>query len=110
MRYLMLPRLSAVRYFSEPDPKTGRVTHFDWLVEPHYVKGTAWNRWGPEGWIVRLLGGFTPGPNKYSPQGFLFEDIGPDAKKGKGKAEMEEWEMAIQEQRASGCPFSKARS
>jgi hypothetical protein len=110
MRYLMLPRFSPRRYFSEPDPKTGRVTRFDWLVEPHYVKGTFWYRWGPEGWMARLLGGFIPGSSgdKYTPEGFLFEDIGPDAKKGKGKVEMEEWKAKLEKQRTSGCPFSKA--
>lgn len=109
MRYFMLPRLFSQRQFSEPDPKTGRVQRLlpNWLVEPHYVKATAWNRWGPEGWIVRLLGGFVPG-DKYMSQGFLFEDIGPEAKRGKGKAEMAEWEAILKEQRTSGCPFSRS--
>lgn len=108
MRYLMLPRLSPVRHFSDPDPKTGRVQRlrFDWLVEPHYTKPTVWNTWGPEGWLVRLLGGFVPS-DKYTSQGFLFEDIGPETKKGKGKAAMAEWEAILKEQRTAGCPFSR---
>jgi hypothetical protein len=110
VRYLMLPRLSEVKYFSEPDPKSGRIRHLDYLVKPYYNPGTFWNRWGPEGLLTRLLGGHVPGSGgeELKPEGFRFEDLGPAAAVGKGKAEMAGWEERLKRERPSGCPFAKA--
>ncbi|KAB5578136.1 hypothetical protein GE09DRAFT_1088621 [Coniochaeta sp. 2T2.1] len=110
LRYLWLPRLSSIKFFTDPDPKTGRIQHLDYLVQPYYSAPTFWTRWGPEGLLTRLLGGNLPGSggDKLMPQGFLFEDIGPMATMGKGKGEMEEWEERLRRERPSGCPFSKA--
>jgi hypothetical protein len=107
LRYLCLPRLSYVKFFSEPDPRSGRVQHFDYLVQPYYIAPTLWNRWGPEALVTRILGGHVPGSGgpQLFPQGFLFEDIGPAATLGRSKAEMTEWERTLRETRPSGCPF-----
>lgn len=43
------------------------------------------------------------------PEGYLFEEIGPDRKKGVGKKELEMWEGKIQESRPVGCPFIVSR-
>lgn len=110
LRHLWLPRLSEIKYFSEPDAKTGRIQHLNYLVKPYYYAGTFWSRWGPEALLTRALGGFVPGaePEKLMPQGFLFEDIGPVTLMGKHKAEMAGWEERLKKERPSGCPFSKA--
>ena len=110
LRYLWLPRAAEIKYFSEPDPKTGRIQHLNYLVQPYYWAGTFWDRWGPEALLTRLLGGHVPGSGgeKLMPQGFLFEDIGPAALMGKHKAEMAGWEERLKQERPSGCPFSKA--
>lgn len=105
LRYLMLPRVLPVVYFSEPDPKTGRIHHTDYLVEPLYHKLTIWNRWGPMGWLTWLVGGNIPGP-AFVPEGFLMEEIGPLAQSGKGLADMQEWNEKLKRERPSGCPFS----
>jgi hypothetical protein len=108
MRYLMLPRFSDLKYYSEPDPKTGRIQHLDYLVEPYYLKPTFWNRWGPEGWLTRALGGNLPGSagEKLKSDGFLFEDLGPAARAGKRAEDTSAWEARLKRERPSGCPFS----
>ncbi len=68
MRYLALPRLTSIVYISEPDPKTGRIQHYEYLLEPYYQSPTFWNRWGPIALLTRLLGDTSPGRNS-SPRG-----------------------------------------
>lgn len=108
LRYLWLPRLTNKKLFTDPDPKSGRIQHLDYLVQPYYNGATFWNRWGPEGLLTRILGGKVPGSGgeKLKPQGFLFEDIGPAHAMGKNKAEMAEWEQRLRKERPSGCPFA----
>ncbi|EFQ31934.1 hypothetical protein CGRA01v4_13108 [Colletotrichum graminicola] len=105
IRHLMLPRLTPVVYFSSPDPKTGRILHYDYLVHPYYNPVTFWNRWGPIGLVTRLLGGTVPGPDKMMPQGFLFEDIGPREKMGKGSDEMAQGVEVLKSSGRDACPF-----
>ncbi|KAK1585226.1 uncharacterized protein LY79DRAFT_273977 [Colletotrichum navitas] len=105
VRRLMLPRLTPLVYFSSPDPNTGRILHHDYLVHPYYNPATFWNRWGPIGLVTRLLGGTVPGPDKMMPQGFLFEDIGPQEKMGKGSAEMAQGVEALKGRGRDACPF-----
>lgn len=110
LRYLCLPRFTYIKFFTDPDPKSGRIQHLDYLVQPYYQGRTFWNCWGPEALITRILGGHIPGSGgeKLLPQGFLFEDIGPAATMGKHTAEMAEWERRLKKSRSSGCPFAKA--
>ncbi|KAK2040212.1 hypothetical protein LZ31DRAFT_558091 [Colletotrichum somersetense] len=105
VRHLMLPRLTPVVYFSSPDPNTGRILHHDYLVHPYYNPATIWNRWGPIGLVTRLLGGTVPGSDKMMPQGFLFEDIGPREKMGKGSAEMVQGVEVLKGRGRDACPF-----
>jgi hypothetical protein len=107
LRYLMLPRLFPVVFFEE-DEKSGRINHMDYLVDPWYVRPTFWNRWGPLALITRSLGGKVPGHggNKYNPQGYMFEDLGPVPRMGKGKDVTTEWEERLKKERHSGCPFA----
>ena len=112
MRYLLLPRISPLTFFSEPDPTTGRVQLFDWLVEPHYVKPSFWNRWGPISLVTRALGGHVPGSSggHFMPEGFVPEDLGPEPRRGKGKAETDECARRLRKERTAGCPFSMDRA
>ncbi|KAK1987505.1 hypothetical protein LZ30DRAFT_163945 [Colletotrichum cereale] len=105
VRHLMPPRLTPVVYFSGPDPNTGRILHHDYLVHPYYNPATVWNRWGPVGLVTRLLGGTVPGPEKMMPQGFLFEDIGPQEKMGKGSAEVAHSVEVLKGRGRGACPF-----
>ncbi|KAK1970818.1 hypothetical protein LY78DRAFT_652560 [Colletotrichum sublineola] len=105
IRHFMLPRFTPVVYFSGPDPNTGRILHHDYLVHPYYNPVTIWNRWGPIGLVTRLLGGTVPGPDKMMPQGFLFEDIGPREKMGKGSAEMAQSVEVLKGRDRGDCPF-----
>lgn len=43
---------------------------------------------------------------KYSPDGYKFEEVGPDANKGKGIEELKAWEEKIMKERPAGCPFA----
>ncbi|KAH8881709.1 hypothetical protein GQ53DRAFT_754156 [Thozetella sp. PMI_491] len=106
LRYLALPRIAPKIYLSTPDPKTGRINHYDYLVEPLYQEPTFWNRWGPMALFTRLMGGYVPGDTKFLPQGYLFEEVGPEAQFGKGKDAMQNWHDKMKAERPSGCPFA----
>lgn len=107
MRYLALPRFSPKVYLSEPDPKTGRIQHYDYLVQPFYQSPTFWNRWGPIALYTRLVGGFVPGPS-FIPEGYLFEEVGPKDQIRKGAEAMQEWQEKIgRDEGRATCPFSK---
>ncbi|TDZ28089.1 Mycophenolic acid synthesis protein B [Colletotrichum spinosum] len=106
VRYMVLPRFAPVVFFSEPEPKTGRIQHYDYLVHPYYNPVTLWSRWGPVSLITRALGGTVPGSDKMMPDGFLFEEIGPKDKLGKGKKELAEGVDTLKARHRGGCPFS----
>ncbi|KAH8696283.1 hypothetical protein BGW36DRAFT_298599 [Talaromyces proteolyticus] len=106
---LCLPRIFPVSEFSEKDSKTGRYHHNTYLAHPYYVEATFWNRWGPAAWFTWILGGVLPGGKngeKYMPGGYLFHEVGPNQKKGKGQEEMNAWKTKISDSRPSTCPFS----
>ncbi|KAL1864123.1 hypothetical protein Daus18300_007903 [Diaporthe australafricana] len=106
LRFFCLPRLKPLMYFSEPDPQTGRINHFDYLVDPFYNAPTFWNRWGPMALVFRMLGGKVPGALGTFPEGFVPMDIGPKNRMGKGLEEMKIDIARMKETRPSGCPFS----
>jgi hypothetical protein len=111
LRYLALPRPEILRksYIpSAPDITTGRYNSVEYLSYPWYVKPTFKRRWGPRALVTRLLGHRLPGDdgNKYVPEGYLFEEIGPTALRGKGLKEMELTDAKLKDARRSGCPFT----
>jgi hypothetical protein len=111
LRYLALPRPEILRksYIpSAPDLTTGRYNSVEYLSYPWYVKPTFKRRWGPRALVARLLGRRLPGDdgNKYEPEGYLFEEIGPTALRCKGLREMELTEAKLKDARRSGCPFN----
>lgn len=106
LRYFCLPRLGHKKYFSEPDPHTGRINHFDYLVSPYYNKPTLRARWGPMALLTRLCGGQVPGKAETMPEGFLATDLGPKNRMGKGAEDMEVEMARMKKTRPSGCPFA----
>lgn len=109
LRYLALPRLFPVNEFTEKDPKSGRYFHNSYLVHPYYMKPTFLNRWGLTAWLTWMLGGTSPGGangDKYHPEGYTMDEVGPDSKRGVGKQELEHLAQRVQQTRPSGCPFS----
>ena len=89
MRFLSLPRIFPVSNLSDPDPKTGRMYHYQYMKEPWYNPPTWKARWGPEAWFFWIFGGILPGDKgaALKPEGFLFTDIGPKYRVGKGSEE-----------------------
>ena len=106
LRYFSLPRFSPVELFDE-DKVTGRIYHYEYLVDPWYHKATFWSRWGPMGLFTWVLGGKVPGSEtRTMPEGFLFEELGPAAKMWKGKKVTDSHEKRLRAERMSGCPFA----
>ncbi|KAJ2902573.1 hypothetical protein MKZ38_000333 [Zalerion maritima] len=107
MRFLALPRFRPVKAFSDPDPKTGRIYHREYQVDPFYNKPTFWSRWGPTALLIKMMGGGVPSSaNKhFFPQGYLLEEIGPVSKIGMGQEEMKEELDTLVKERTGGCPF-----
>lgn len=114
LRYLALPRptFMKVREISDEPNEKGRFNSNGYLVHPYYNKPTVWSRWGPEAWMTWLAGGFVPDEKvqKWMPEGYLLEEVGPERRKGKGLEEMKEWEEKLGRERGMGCPFLVARN
>ncbi|KAM0513726.1 hypothetical protein ACHAPE_007552 [Trichoderma viride] len=112
LRYLTLPRIFPEQYISQPDAVTGRIQHYKWLKDPWYTPATFWSRWGPEAWFRRAFGLKLAGDGGevMRPGGFLFEDIGPRNKMGKGMEETAQLaRIAHTRVAAGGCPFALPR-
>ncbi|KAG8665598.1 hypothetical protein FPOAC2_10675 [Fusarium poae] len=112
VRFFCLPRASGVEFLSQPDEQTGRITTRHYMKEPYYVPATFWQRWNFEACITRLSGGLIPGDGgvKMKPEGFLFEDIGPEKVVGKGIDETNAFEEKAKQKAFAGCPYKPARA
>jgi hypothetical protein len=108
LRYLALPRITPVEYISDPDAKTGRMHNLHYLKEPWYSPVTIWSRWNPVALATWATGGLIPGDGgeEMMPQGFLFSDIGPRNKMGKGLDVAKELESRVRDRASAGCPFA----
>ena len=109
LRYVFLPRPELFRkdYISrKPEDEAGRYSAKEYLSYPWYVKPTWKRRWGPRAWLLRVIGRKVPGDdgNKYSPEGYLIEEVGPDSQKGKGNTEMNQTRLRLAHR--GGCPFA----
>lgn len=93
------------------DPKTGRYFMTAYQAHPYYNKPGFLNRWGPEAWFVWFSGGDVPGSkgDKYIPQGYRFEEVGPKGMRNKGMDDWNSWEKKVKSDRPTGCPFAFAR-
>jgi hypothetical protein len=113
LRYLALPRPESmrVRQISDKADENGRWFMTTYQAHPYYVKPGFLNRWGPEAWFVWLNGGDVPGSkgDKYIPQGYKFEEVGPRVMKNKGMDDWKSWEEKVKAERPASCPFAFAR-
>ncbi|OOQ82694.1 hypothetical protein PEBR_37948 [Penicillium brasilianum] len=109
LRYLSLPRpyfLRSISFTDEPD-EHNRFFLTQWEAAPYYVKPTFWNRWGPTALLTRILGRPVPGDerDKYYPQGYSIQDVGPKYFEGKGRKAIDEAMEEFKEYRTGKCPF-----
>ena len=111
LRHFFLPRPEFMRkqYIPlAPDAKTGRYNSVEYLSYPWYVKPSFSKRWGPKAWLTRALGRKLPGDdgNRYCPEGYRFDEIGPAGLEGKGITEMEATRAQLALQDRGCCPFT----
>lgn len=95
-----------ISYTEEPD-ENNRFFLTQWEAAPYYVKPTLWNRWGPLAWLTRILGRPVPGDegDKYYPNGYVIEDVGPKYFEGKGRKAIDEAMEELKQYRTGKCPF-----
>ncbi|KAI9689636.1 MAG: hypothetical protein M1820_010134 [Bogoriella megaspora] len=107
--YCCLPRpnfFRKERLSRKPDSQTGHYNAIEYLSYPWYVKPTWLRRWGPWAFVLRAIGRKVPGDdgNRYAPEGYRLEEVGPESQKGKGGPEMERTALRLQHRK--GCPFT----
>lgn len=114
LRYLALPRPAflRVRQIRDVSDAQGRRTLRFYDNFPYYVKPTLINRWGPGAWTSWLTGRPLPGDERFMPEGFLTEKVGPKIFEDDGKRRSD-WEREANEtrerlrrERTGGCPFN----
>ncbi|KAK0707075.1 hypothetical protein B0T26DRAFT_656598 [Lasiosphaeria miniovina] len=112
LRHLCLPRPSswAVKAVDEqPNPATGLYNFEHAGFQPWYVKPTFGARWRPSALLVRALGGRAPGTHgeRFHPQGYSLETIGPAPQEGKGLEEMSATVEFMKGRGSAKCPFAQ---
>ena len=110
IRHLFFPRFEFQRkkyVADDADPVTGRYSSQEYLSHPWYVKPTFKRRWGTKAWLTRLLGRKLPGDdgNRYAPEGYKLEEVGPTATRGKGGKEMSQDQEQLFASNRGRCPF-----
>lgn len=114
LRYLALPRPYFMRYRSLTDDPTkdGRYFLTKYDACPYYVQPTWWARWSPSGWITWMMGLPLPGDEgqKYHPNGYRIQEVGPDNMRGKGAKRFEEMRSSLEKTRTGSCPFVGGKS
>lgn len=110
LRYFALPRPDFLRnhWIDDMPNRYERYFLFDYLAHPWYVRPSFAQRWGPRAWVTRLLGYKVPGDDgdKYSPQGYIITEIGPQHLSGKGKEDMDKIQTRLISLDRGRCPFS----
>ncbi|KAL3470355.1 hypothetical protein BJX99DRAFT_267494 [Aspergillus californicus] len=111
LRYLALPRFSAVKLVHEkPNLKTHLYNFERKSLQPWYMEPSFWSTWGPGALLVRALGGKVPGSrDRYQPQGYDLMTIGPEPQREKGAEEMRVDIEVIKMRGVATCPFSQAK-
>lgn len=107
VRYFCLPRMIAVSMTGVPAEQPGYYWARSWSIHPWYMRKTLWSRYGPGALMRKLLGVSNPGEmgDRFQPQGYAPDMIGPPALRGKGVAFMEEEKKWLHGDGASKCPF-----
>ena len=109
LKYLALPRFRKALELSSPDPRSGRIYHYRYVKEPWYNPPSFRTRWGLTTIIVWLTGGMRPGDGgeHMKPNGFLFTDLGPRRKMGKGLQGFYHEDSKVRVKSSLSCPFEK---
>lgn len=107
VRYFCLPRMRAVSMTGTPADEPGYYWAKSWSIHPWYMKPTWWTRYGPAALVQKVTGQSNPGDHgdRYQPQGYSPELIGPAALRGKGAEFMEKEKKWLHGDGASRCPF-----
>lgn len=114
IRLFCLPRVTPVKMTAVPN--TAKPGYFwtredKWSLYPWYVHPTVWSRYGPSTWLRWCIGKPNPGDegDKFCPDGFRPDAIGPKSLRCKGKEFSEKEYMWLLERTAcgQGCPFLK---
>lgn len=103
----------------EANPDTGRYNYNVYVLDPWYVKPTFWSRWNPLALFTRLSGAPVPGDggDRFQPEGYSIDEVGPERLRGQGKKEIEEMVKDLERRRleamakggsGSSCPVSGA--
>jgi hypothetical protein len=111
LRYLCLPRPSflAIKSVAEsPNSKTGQYNFVHKTLQPWYIEPTIWNKWGPRATLYRIFGGKPAGTggDRFYPQGYDLNTIGPKPFEDRGKEEMAATVRYLKARGAASCPFS----
>ena len=113
LRYLSPPRpeVLAVDPLSRTPTSEGRYNYLKYDAAPFYVKPTLWERIKPVAWLTWAMGLPLPGDqgDKFVPQGYTIEDIGPPVMVGKGGEYADKQIKEMQQSRTGGCPFGPGR-
>ncbi|KAI5918854.1 hypothetical protein F4810DRAFT_690267, partial [Camillea tinctor] len=112
LRYLSFPRpsfLAVHNVEAQKNPVTGLYNFTQLTGQPWYVKPTFWSKWGPSALLLRAFGARAPGSfgDKYRPQGYDLNTIGPKPQEGKGLDDMAATVEFLQTRGSIGCPFSR---
>ena len=85
----------------------GRYHYLKYDAAPFYVKPTLWERIKPTAWLTWAMGLPLPGDqgDRFIPQGYKFEEVGPRAMKSKGAEYAKAQVKEMQQSRTGACPF-----
>lgn len=83
----------------------------EWETVPWYVRPTVWNRWGLQSWKCWIMGLPIPGNDgdRYWPNGYKIQEIGPRAMQGKGGDYARDSKEKLVAERMRGSPFARAK-
>jgi len=111
-RYVGLPRpvfLTNRAVPEKPNPESDRYCPGAYEAYPYYVRPTFWKRFNPIALLRWASGGDRPGdkPEKYHPEGYKIEELGPPRWHGKGiewmQGDVQKGKDAVPG--GSTCPF-----
>lgn len=107
LRHFFLPRphFWRAKWFTEPNPQTGRINFCRYVAHPWYIRPSLSARWGWKAWALWLVGGAVPGSPEYLPEGYLIPELGPTSLTGKGESEMAATRRELKSKRG-GCIFA----
>ena len=107
LRFASLPRRTPSLRVSKRANANGRFHRCGWPIAaaPWYVVGTFARRWGPRALVEWATGRVTPGASSVQPEGYVHEELGPKAFRGRGAEYQREERERLMGSGRGGCPF-----